>query len=171
MSDEIWHMITENVFWFSCLGLVQKTGCGPQWTLQHYYSWSYEKNATSTSAYQRCYNLAQGLRLTSLWQSFLEASTRSWTSHSPYSVVSAVMSSRFLSTFQATCHQAGIFCSKHTSNTSKSDSCLNAEQGLHHLHSAGRHYYFVHELCARNSSLWGLRMIWAVEGNEEKGKT
>lgn len=54
---------------------------------------------------------------------------------------------RLLSTFQPTCHRAGIRRSKRTSNTSKSDPCINAERRLHHLHSAGRHFHLVQAMC------------------------
>lgn len=78
---------------------------------------------------------------------------------------------RLLSTFQPTCHRAGICRFKRTSNTPKSEPCINVERRLqHHLHSAGRHFHLVCELWARNGSLWGMRMIWAEEGNEEEEK-
>lgn len=74
-------------------------------------------------------------------------------------------STRLQSTFQPTCHHAGICRFKRTLNTSKSEPCINVERRLqHHLHSAGRHFHLIREPGMGPSGGWG----WAELKREMK---
>lgn len=89
-NENIWNI--QHLVLFNCLITVNKKGG----VFFHYKSFSiiiYEalKKIAPTSAFQRFYNSAQTPRLRSFWQSFLERSTWSWTSHSPYFLVSPVL--------------------------------------------------------------------------------
>lgn len=107
------------------------------------------------------------------WRSFLERSPPEVELHTVLILWSPkCWGTRLLSTFQPTCHRAGICCSKYTSNTSKLDPCIYAVRRLHHLHSAGRSFHLVHDLCARNTTLWRDEddLIWRRKWKEAKNR-
>lgn len=114
---------------------------------------------------QHFYNCERGVELTSCWQCVLERppgvelhthlplwSPRCW-------------GTRRLSTFQPTCHQPGIRCSKHTSNRSKSHLCKT-----HGAASATCTRQVDVFICFISSMPeiqlpWAQPMIWAEEWN------
>lgn len=170
MNENIWNIV--HFCWFDCLIAVNQTGA-----MAHHKPLSIILYEAFKKLHELQLQPSKEFTIQHRDQGWGAAGRASWNRppgvelHSVLTLWSPwCWGARLLSTFQPTCHQAGMCCSKRTSNTSKSDPCINAKRRLRHLYSAGRRFHLVHELSARNSSLWGLRMIWAVEGNEEKEK-